>query len=258
MKKEIRVVDQEKRILQVTTTDERWYVREGINQKTGLPTYDYIPSVTWIAGFYPKGIAFYKWLANKGWDEAEAIKSAAGDKGSKVHLAIADLIDGKTIKINSKYLNKTTEKDEELTLEEYECIMSFADWFKKFKPKVLEREFVVFNEEQKYAGTVDLYCKIKDKEYVIDLKTSQYIWPEHELQISAYKHAFTQPVNIAILQLGYNKNKTFKFKFTETEDCFDVFLAAKQIWAKETEGIEPKQRDFPLEITLKPEEKKVE
>ena len=33
-----------------------------------------------IAGHYPKGIAFYKWLAEKGWDESQALKSAAGDK----------------------------------------------------------------------------------------------------------------------------------------------------------------------------------
>ena len=250
MKKEIRVVNKEKRIIQVTTTDERWYIRQAEDKKTGLPIYEYIPSVTWIAGFYPKGIAFYKWLADKGWDEAEAIKSAAGDKGSKVHLAIADLIDGKTVKINDKYPNKTTEKDEELSLEEYECIMSFAEWFKKTKPEILEREFVVFNDTQGYAGTVDLYCKIDGKEYVIDLKTSPYIWPEHELQISAYKHAFTQPVNIAILQLGYQKNKISKYKFTEIEDCFNVFLATKQIWTKGTEGVEPKQRDYPLEIKL--------
>lgn len=249
MKKEIRVVDEKKGIVQVTTTDERWYIREAIDENTGLPIYEYVPSVTWIAGFYPKGIAFYKWLADKGWDEAEAIKTAAGDKGSKVHLAVADLIDGKVIKIDDKYLNKTTEKDEELTLAEYECIMSFAEWFRKVKPEILGKEFVVFNDEYKYAGTVDLYCKIDGKEYVVDLKTSQNIWPEHELQISAYRHAFTRLVDTAVLQLGYARNKD-RFKFTEIKDCFDVFLAARQIWAKETEGVEPKQRDYPLQIKL--------
>jgi hypothetical protein len=42
-----------------------------------------VPSVTWISGFWPKGIGFYKWLADKGWDEAEAAKQAAGDKNEK-------------------------------------------------------------------------------------------------------------------------------------------------------------------------------
>jgi hypothetical protein len=81
MQKHIRVVDEKKRIVQVTTTDERWYVRESADEKTGLPSYKYVPSVTWIAGHYPKGVGFYKWLADKGWNEAEAIKTAAGGKG---------------------------------------------------------------------------------------------------------------------------------------------------------------------------------
>jgi hypothetical protein len=214
-----------------------------------------VPSVTWIAEHYPKGIAFYKWLANKGWDESEALKIAAGDKGSKVHLAVADLIDGKTVKLDAKYINNSTEKEEDLSLEEYEAILSFADWFKKTKPKILQREFVVWGEG--YAGTVDMLCEIEGKKYIVDLKTSQYIWPSHELQVSAYLHALPPeidtdesfPPHCAILQLGYRLNKN-KYKFTEIEDNYQEFLAAKLIWAKEQKGVEPKQKDYPLEIKL--------
>ncbi|MFA5388893.1 MAG: hypothetical protein WC312_03965 [Candidatus Omnitrophota bacterium] len=255
MKKEIRNVNEEKGILQITTVDERWYIRQSTDEATGLPTYDYVPSVTWIADHYPKGIAFYKWLASKGWDEAEALKQAAADKGSKVHLAIADLIDGKEVKINAKYINPTTEKEEELTLEEYEAISSFAEWFKKVKPKVVERDFVVWGEG--YAGTVDLFCEIDGRAYVVDFKTSQYIWPSHELQVSAYLHALPPekdtdesfPPHLAILQLGYRLNKN-KYKFTEIEDNYQEFLAAKLIWAKEQKGVYPAQKDYPLKIKL--------
>jgi hypothetical protein len=94
MKKDIINKDKERGIVQITTFDERWYARPTEDPITKLPRFEFVPSVTWIADHYPKGVGFYKWLANKGWDEAEAIKSAAGDKGSKVHLAIADLIRG--------------------------------------------------------------------------------------------------------------------------------------------------------------------
>ena len=40
------------------------------------------------------------------------------------------------------------------------------------------------------------------------------------------------------------------YKFTEVEDQFPLFLAAKQIWAKETKGQVPHQKDYPLKITL--------
>lgn len=227
-------------IVQITICDERWYELEGI----------FVPSVTWIADHYPKGTAFYKWLANHGWDEAESLKQAAGDKGSKVHNAIVDLIDGKTVKMTDSYYNETLDAQEELSLEEYEALMSFADWWKEAKPTVLAQDYIVWNQEKGYAGTVDLLCGIDGENWLIDFKTSQYIWPSHELQISAYKHADTNEIDkLAILQLGFRRNKR-KWKLTEIEDKFDLFLAAKKVWQNENAGIEPKKRDYPVEIKL--------
>src|SRR3990167_2015655 len=102
MNKIIEIIDKEKNIKRITTVDERFYIREAKDKTTGLPIFEYIPSVTWIAGHYPKGVQFYKWLAENGWDESQAIKNAAGDKGSKVHAAIEDILDGKELKMNDK------------------------------------------------------------------------------------------------------------------------------------------------------------
>lgn len=248
MKKEIRIVNKEKKILQVTTIDERWYIKESTNAVNGLPEYKYVPSVTWIANYYPKGIAYYKWLAEKGWDESEILKQAAADKGSKVHHAISDLIQGKTVQIDSGYKDSSGEESE-LKLEEYEAIMSFVKWCEAVKPKFLENEFAVFNDEYNYAGTVDLTCEIDGKVYILDLKTSQYIWPSHRLQISAYKHCSEKEYQTAILQLGYRMNKN-RYKFTSIEDCFDLFLAAQRIWDSENKDVSPKQIEYPLELKL--------
>jgi hypothetical protein len=227
---------------------------------TGLPQYLYVPSVTWIAGHYPKGIEFYKWLANKGWDESQAIKNAAGDKGSKCHYAITDLLNGQTVKMDAKYKNPSTEQDEELTLEEWECLVSFANWFEATKPEIIVNETVVWNDEYGYAGTIDFVCKIGEKYYIIDFKTGQNIWSEYELQLSAYKHAVPQEPEIAaamagkefklaILQIGYKRNKA-GWKFTEVEDKFPLFLAARQIWQNETAGQKPLQKDYPLALQV--------
>jgi hypothetical protein len=210
----------------------------------------YVPSVTWILDVgYPKGIGFYKWLANKGWDEAEALKAAAADKGSKIHSAIDFLLDGRTIKIDSRFKNNETGLDEELTAQEYEAVMAFAAWFEKTKPIVLAREITVFAHDDSYAGTVDLVCKINNEEWVIDYKTGQNIWPSYELQVSAYKHALGGEFRLGILQIGYQRNKD-KYKFTEVEDKFELFLGARAIWANEHANAQPPQKDYPLEIKL--------
>ena len=250
MKKEIKRV--KKGVIQITTQDERWYIK-GINELDETQPIDlnlFYPSVTWICGYYPKGIAYHKWLASKGWDEAESIKVAAGDKGSKVHLAVNDLIRGVEVTMEAKYPNHTTGKVEELTIEEWECLMSFVDWVNEAKPVFLDSEIVVFNEKYPYAGTVDIRCKLKNNT-ILDIKTGQYIWPSHELQVSAYKHAKFEWADddLAILQLGYKKNKR-RWKFTPIKDKFNLFLAAREIWQEECAGVCPLQKDYPTILKL--------
>ncbi len=261
MKKEIRKADEEKGIVQITTFDERWYARDTKDPKTNLPTYQFVPSVTWITHFYPKGEQFLKWYAKHGWDEAEALKSSAGDKGSKIHLAIEDLLSGNVVKLDSKYINKSTGNDEELKPNEYEAVMSFLEWYLETKPEVIKFEYVVFNSAEGYAGTVDLKCRIKDEVWIVDVKSGADVHPEHELQVSAYKHAEGQEdvSRTAILQVGYKKNKVKKYKFTEVPDKYGVFLSTKMIWKNETEGVAVSQKDYPMSISIpKPEEPKAD
>lgn len=266
MKKLVKTVDEKQGIVQITIADERWYV------KTVGETVTYVPSVTWIAGKYPKGIQFYKWLAEKGWDESQAIKEAAGTKGSKIHDAIGDVIMGKEVRIDSQYLNRSNEKMEELTLEECDAVLSFVQWKKDFEEdyilETITYEYTIFNEKQGYAGTVDWVIKTTNKSnnvvqyFIIDFKTGQSIWTEYELQISAYREALTRGYHeiealkdigyfeTAILQVGYRKNKS-GYKFTEIDNVFDLFMHAKAIWENEHGGEQPTKKDYP--IILSPE-----
>ena len=271
MHKQIVEVDHEKRIMQVTTCDSRWYARTIKDPVTGLPVWDYVPSVTWICDKgYPKGIGFFKWLAEKGWDEAEMAKEAAGDRGYKVHAAIAALLNGETVNLGcadvkpSEFFNETLGKPEPITLDEYECLMSFVDWFKLAEPEVLESEYTVFDEVRRYAGTVDLKCRFngcylsdrgkpiaykRSEKWAVDFKTSQEVWPGHRMQVSAYRHADATIERTAILQLGYRRNAR-RWKFTEVEDEFPLFLAAREIWQAECGDEHPQQRDDPLSLSL--------
>ena len=258
MQKIIREVDEKKGILQVTIADERWYLKSVENKKTGIPEWIGVPSVTWIANSYPKGLGYMKWLAEKGWDEAEAIKSAAGDKGSKVHEAIADIIQGKEVRIDSQYLNRSTDKMEELTLEECDCILAFkqwyTDWSAEYDIESITFEVTVFSDKYNAAGTIDWIVKLTHKEtneveyWIVDFKTSSSVWPSYEIQVSAYKRFLKEnavllpndvnldEVKLAILQVGYKRTKT-GYKWNEIEDQFPLFLASQMIWKKEHAGV---------------------
>ncbi len=258
-------MDAEKGIVQVTIADERWYFKPTNDPVSGVPVFKAVPSSSWISSFYPKGVEFYKWLATKGWDESQAIKNAAGIRGTKIHTAIGYVLEGKEVRIDSKFTNPQNGQEEELTLEECDGILSFVRWYKETKPEILAWEYHVFNDKHNYAGTIDLLCKIRGVLYVVDFKTGQYIWPEYELQVSSYRQAVIDgfhgiesikgatDAKMAILQVGYQKNKN-QFKFTELEPKFPLFLAAQQIWADQHAGDQPSKKDYP--IILSPEVKK--
>jgi len=268
MKKEIREVKtiNKEKIIQITTLDERWYAKSVIDPQTNLPKYIFYPSVTWISSYYPKGIAFYKWLANKGWEESEAIKISAGEKGSKIHQATQMIDDGKEVAMNDKFINPTTMELEELTPEEYKAVMDFTEWLDITKPELLANEITVFGDD--YAGTIDRIYRIDGQIWIVDIKTGQNIWEEYKLQLSAYSHANVdykelkitdkewQNRKLAILQIGYHRNQR-GYKFTEVEDKYDLFRMARQIWENENPNAKPDQASYPLRLASKIRVKKV-
>lgn len=289
MLKEIKKI--KKGVIRITSLNERWYAKVTTNPMTGKKEYSYYPSSTWISGYYPKGEYFYKWLAGKGWSEAEAVKQAAADKGSRVHKACEELDKGKAISVTQAYLNPRTKMKEELSKDEVDCIISYRDFLDEVKPELLAQEITSFGDV--YAGTADKIFRIKESPHthfgneslrkkkegeatssvvdktakddkkmnrgqvwIVDLKTSQSIWPEHELQISSYSHmhfdlksmGITEKEwknrRLAILQIGYRKNKK-GYKFTEVTDKYHLFKNAYKVWQHENDDQKPKERDYP-------------
>jgi len=257
MEKQVRIVDEKKGTVQVTTYDERWYAKQDEDPKTKLPIYSYVPSVTWVVSKYPKGTEFYKWLAKMGWDESQAIKEAAGSKGSAIHKAIEELLAGETVKMDGEYADVKTGDIRPLTVEEYYAVMTFADWYEdlcsKHVVEVVSSEITVWNDEDNYAGTVDIILRIDGRLIIVDIKSGQHIWPEYILQQSAYKRALdlagTEIAQIAILQVGFKRNKR-GWKYTTLEYDYELFLAAKKIWQHECSNVTVHQRDYPVELTL--------
>jgi hypothetical protein len=276
MKKVIRTTDEKRQITQITVADERWYMKPDTHPVSGVPTMKAVPSVTWIADYWPNKF-LENWRAEKGIDEAEAIKRAAGEKGGAVHLAIEKILNGEEFRIDTKIedKNRSTEQElvtRDLTFEELVCVQSFIDWRNEVKPEVIATETTVFSDINNYAGTVDFVCRIDGIPYVIDFKTSKQVSRAHELQVSAYRVALengenplyeknangtetNKLVNVsglktAILQLGYTRNKN-GYKFTEIDDAFPLFKVAQQIWKAEIGDNTPgfTKRDFPIVLS---------
>ena len=212
MKIEYRTI--KKDLVQITTVDERFYVEtikshdeEGNENDEKI----FYPSVTWITSYYPKGKWFDKWLAEKGWDESQKILVEAGGRGTRVHNILETLLKGNTVRMDDKYLNDSTGKQEEVQVDEWECIMAFQRFFGLVNPVTVANEIVAINRKEKYAGTVDWiiivnsdikapYVDIKKGIYLVDFKTSPNIYPAYEIQVSAYKKALPTALSKGVLQ----------------------------------------------------------
>lgn len=248
--RETRTVNN-KKVIQITTLGERWYK---IDDK-------FKPSTTWITSYVPKGIQYYKWLAEHGWDEAEQIKREAGERGSKIHQAIDNLIKGEVVKMTDKYTNHNTGQQEEFSPDEWEAIMSFVSWYNETNPIILRNEFTI--EGTNYAGTIDmLYIDNNGKYHLLDIKSGQNIWLSHTAQLSSYKKALEEILKIKIdfieiLQVGYKRNKA-KYKLTELEYNIDLFNSAYTFWENENKNTSPRQIDYPMELKIAKKEVKKE
>ncbi len=273
-KKEIVNVDEERRIVRITTADERFYAREVFDKITGLPRIDFRPSLTHIIGYYPKDKGFEQFLKNNG-NESEEIAQAAAERGSKVHQAIEVLNKGGVVKAYDQFTNPRTGQPEELTWDEYGLVISYRTWWEnegRNEYEILDSERVVWPEGEgtevggplHFAATLDIRARRLSDNTIgtIDVKTSKAIYDSHKMQVSAIRKAEqAQGVDSkwgAILQIGYRLNKA-GYKFTEVEDLFDQYLVAKKIYDYKSGKAGPSQVEYPLEVSLNlvPEEVEV-
>ena len=157
---------------QVHFLDERFYeAREGV----------FYPSVTTILDMYPKGPQFAQWLKDVG-NNAKIIAERAAEAGTKVHNACERLMNGEELVWD----------DREWDFNEWSGILRFVDFATRFKPEWIAVEVQTFSEKYRYAGTLDIVCKINGETFLLDLKFGNAIYITYFMQLAAYKQSWEE------------------------------------------------------------------
>jgi len=120
-----------------------------------------------------------------------------------------------------KYIKAATKREKlpkrPVNKEMNNAIDCFFNWMKKNKAKFISSERKIYSKKYKYAGMVDLDVKINGKRTVVDIKTSNGIYPEYFLQGVAYMIALEEELKvkydggITILQLPKEGSKLIPF-----------------------------------------------
>lgn len=226
-------------------TDTRFY---------GTSSGSYVPSVTTILEAYPKDASYYKWLKDVGGD-ADAIRDEAGRRGSVVHELTERYDSGEIV----SYINETGKPLYKLL--EWSMFERYVDFSVNHKPTIDLIELHMVSEKLGYAGTLDRVMKIDGKNYLVDIKTSNSIYPSYWLQLSAYRQLLAEGGvyvdGVAILWLNAKTRTRGKkgdiqglgWQFVAKEDTTNelkLFNATYELWKSLNEDVKPKEFYYQL------------
>lgn len=134
------------------------------------------PRVTSIVGIKAKP-ALYRFYAElKDYAEGESIKKNSAEEGTMVHEAVEGILKGENPTVDPKIAPS---------------IKAFTKFLDQTKIQV-DKEYVekqIVNYNERYAGTIDSLALIDGKFGVLDIKTSQSVYRDYNLQTSAYMGA---------------------------------------------------------------------
>lgn len=203
------------------------------------------PSVTQVLQIIAKGYGFDEWLKSVSFN-AEHISRKAMESGSRVHNAIEKMIKG----------NPITCETGEYEWREWKMIQEFIEWYNGLDVQPLHVENIVYSDELKCAGTVDLVCKIGDKTYLLDYKTGGE-YSSHAKQVSAYRYMAEQngikidECGIVYLGASVRTKKDLNYPcvkvvLVDYEKNLKLFKNALEIWNDENPDAKPKNMEYPV------------
>jgi hypothetical protein len=230
---------------QLTFLDSRFYQ---------TPDGDYVPSVTTVLEAYPKGAQYYNWLKEVGKD-ADEIRDEAGRRGSVVHKLTEDYDQGKEINL----INPNGSIDYKLN--EWAMFEKYVEFRNNFEFTIDAIEMNIISKELGYAGTIDRIIDLYGQKILIDIKTSNAIYPSYWLQLAAYRNLLkSQGINVdkvAILWLNAKtrtegkkdaiQGKGWQLLYKE-DSAIDLglFNATYLLWKAENGLAKPKQLTYQI------------
>lgn len=167
-----------------------------------------VPGVTTVLGILNKP-ALVKWANNLGLQGIDS--SAYVDETARVGTLAHEMI--------QEYLGGPSWDREgwdagQVDLAE-NAVLSFFEWERQTGHRMETRhiELPLVSEANRYGGTIDWYGEIGGKFWLVDIKTSKGLWPEHVFQVAAYWMLLQEnglPVDgVRLLRVGRTEDEGF-------------------------------------------------
>lgn len=216
----------------------------------------FVPSVTTILEAYPKDASYFKWLKDVGSD-ADSIRDEAGRRGSVVHELTEQFDGGEECSFISE------QGYPRYKMLEWSMFERYVDFITTHKPNIEAMELNMISEHLGYAGTLDRVITINGKSMLLDIKTSNSIYPSYWLQLAAYNELLktlnTKVDAVGILWLNAKTRTTGKKgdiqgigwqlvskDIKEVEADLELFNSTHKLWLALNADTKPKQISYQL------------
>ena len=127
------------------------------------------------------------------------------------------------------------------------CLKAFLKFIKTFSIQRNFGERKVYSKKYNYAGTLDFYGLVNDKNTIVDYKTSSAIYPSYFLQLAAYAHALEEELKIEVEQtmiVRLSKNGELQTQVDENwKNKLPVFLSLLKVYQWEMDNKTKKIND---------------
>jgi hypothetical protein len=244
-----RIVEYSADNKQINVLDQRFYRRNE----------EYYPSVSSILNYFPKNQFFHSWLKDVGHN-SDIIASRAAAEGTQVHNAVEAFLNGNEINWLDEFGTV------QYSLDVWKMILKFADFWNTHKPELIATEYHLFSDNHKYAGTADLVVKLKNKVWLMDVKTSNSLHTSYDLQLASYAKAWNETHDTPIEETGILwlkaatrgegkgdaiQGKGWQLKtISDIDRNFEMFLKIYDIYKLENPDSKPVTELLPTSVKL--------
>jgi len=266
--------------------DDRFY--KVTYEKDNKEITDYIPSVTTKLNAVAKPF-LSRWRGDLGNREADFRMKEQAERGARIHFAWQILNTGGAVIYNPFYepiysREKIIELEKQYNTNIIEIKnqdeMYQIDKLKRFysiiKPASIYCEMIVYDIENRDAGTIDNVwtikegsyqvngkepIKLKEGIYIIDIKTGNYLGREAKMQTSAYTICYEKMMNLDVIGVlivhtaaqtrsGIEGLKTIYLNRKQISEAYDDYKNISAVWEKQFANLKPTLRTLPSLLTL--------
>jgi hypothetical protein len=228
---------------QLTFIDGRFYIAEDGS---------YYPSATTILEAYPKPYALLEWMKTAG-NKADEIRDEAGRRGSTVHRLSEAYDKGHEVSLLSE------DGTPAYSLDEWAMFERYVNYSEAMAPINLNIEETLICPLLGFGGTLDRVAIIDGKTHLIDIKTSNGVYPSYWLQLAAYRQALRINLKldvdfVSILWLNAKTRTERKgqgvgwqlISQPDTTSEWDLFQSVQKLWVAENKNARPKNFSYNL------------